>query len=260
MNVRSQRIPAHIPRDRVVDFDIVNDTALTFDPFKRLAEVKARAPSVCYSPFSGGQWLVFGRDEIQRVLTETDSFTSAHLGVPRGPDPGMLPLGLDPPAHAPWRHMLLKHLGPAAVAQWEPFVRDRAIAVIGALEGATACEFVRTVAVPMPVSIFMKIMGLPPELFDEYRALGLKALRPPEEDPMGRLDVQRRIVAILSGLIAERRRKPEDDLISKLLGERIEGRALSPRELLSVSFSIFLGGGDFVTTAMTYGIRHLAID
>lgn len=260
MNLPGQRVPAHVPRDRVVDFDIVNDTGLTFDPFKRLAEVRAGSPSVCYSSFGLGQWLVFGRDEIQRVLTETATFTSAHLGVPRGPDPGVIPLGLDPPYHAPWRQMLLKYLGPGPVSKLEPFVRSQAERVTSDLHGAAACDFVNATSAPMSFTIFMTIMGLPLEHFDEYRRLGLKALRPPEEDPWGRTMAQRRIVAELSSLLEARRRQPRNDLLTKLLGEQIDGRPLTPRELMSVCFLLFIGGVDSVNTAMALGIRDLAID
>jgi cytochrome P450 len=112
----------------------------------------------------------------------------------------------------------------------------------------------------MPVSIFMLIMGLPLERFDEFRALATTALTPPESgfDPQAQMPVHRQIMGILNELLEARRREPRDDLVSKLLTEKVHDRPLSQPELMSICFLLFLAGLDTVTNAMTYGIRHLA--
>ena len=114
----------------------------------------------------------------------------------------------------------------------------------------------------MPVSVFMVMMGLPLERFDEFRRLVMLMLTPREEgdDLAARAGAFGEIASALNALIAERRRSPRDDLVSKLLAEEIGGRPLSHKELMSISFLLFIAGLDTVTNAMTYGMRHLARD
>ncbi|MDE2462533.1 MAG: cytochrome P450 [Alphaproteobacteria bacterium] len=262
-------IPAHVPADRVIDFDIMNDPALRYDVFKRIKEIRDGAPTVCYTPRNGGHWMVFGREEIQRVLSEAPTFSSKALGGRRDADgepiqtgPVFIPLSLDPPEHAPWRHLLLKYFGPAQVRGLEPFVRDWAERLIGKLDGRTSCDFLKDVAEPMPISVFMEQMGLPLERFDEFRALVMAALTPPAEgeDPTASMANHMRIMGVLADLIEARKLNPMDDLVSKLLADNIQGRPIAHEEMMSLCFLLFLAGLDTVTNAMAYGMRHLAAD
>ncbi|MDB5425919.1 MAG: hypothetical protein JWQ29_3335 [Phenylobacterium sp.] len=253
-------IPAHIPADRVVDFDITDSPALGAEVHGGIREARDRFPRVAYTPRNGGHWLVYGRDNLQRVLSETETFSSRQLTLQPVDSPmKMIPLQLDPPDHAPYRHLLLKHLGPKEIKALEPFVRSWAERLIAPLAGQAECDFVKAVAEPMPVSVFMEIMGLPMERFDEFRGLAVAALDPhtPADQRMG---LHGQIFAVLGELIQARTAEPRDDLVSKLLAERLEGRPLSSEELFSIGYLLFLAGLDTVTNAMTYGMRHVAAD
>lgn len=251
-------IPDHVPADRVLDFDVYHDPALSQDVHKRIAEIRRGAPNVCYTPRNGGHWLVFGRDELQRVLSGIPAFSSRQLTLqPMGEGQKMIPLSLDPPEHAPYRHLLLKYLGPKEIRQLEPFVRDWAERLITKLEGRTSCDFIREVAEPMPVSVFMVLMGLPLERFDEFRGLAVAALNP-GTDPAKRPELHMKIFGVIAEIIQARTVEPRDDLVSHLLADKIDGRPLTQEEMFSICFLLFLAGLDTVTNAMGYGMRHLA--
>jgi cytochrome P450 len=254
------RIPPHVPRDRVVDFDITESPSLDAEVHGAIRSARDRFPSVAYTPRNGGHWLVYGRDNLQRVLSETETFSSKQLSLQPVDSPmKMIPLQLDPPEHAPYRHLLLKHLGPKEIRGMEPFIRSWAEQMIAPLETATSCDFVKAVAEPMPVSVFMVTMGMPLERFDEFRGLAVAALDPhtPPEERMG---LHGRIFAVIGELIQARAADPRDDLVSKLLAERLDGRPLNQEELFSICYLLFLAGLDTVTNAMAYGMRHVAGD
>jgi cytochrome P450 len=251
-------VPSHVPADRVIDFDLSKDRALKFDPFKRLEEIRAGSPRLAYTTGNGGHWLAFGRDDIQTVLSDGEAFSSAHLGGAAGP--GFIPLSIDPPDHGRWRLLLLKYLGPAQIRALEPTVRAWSERMVAKLAGAATCDFLKAYAEPIPVSVFMVVMGLPLERFDEFRGLVMRALTPLEEgeDMAVRAPIHGQIMGILNQLIEDRRREPRDDLVSKLIVEQVDGREITHPELLSICYLLFLAGLDTVTNAMTYGIRHLA--
>ena len=259
-------VPAHVPHHLVVDFDACNDAAMKDNVFERLDGLRREAPPIAWSPYNGGHWMVFGEEDIQTVLSTPEDFTTAHLSDAARTQggPPMIPLGLEPPEHGPWRNVLVKYFGPTRIKQLESVVRKRAEDLISAVAKKKRCEFVSEVAEPMPITIFMEIMGLPLERFPEFRALALRILDPeglydPAEQE-ARAGVNAQVMQMLSEVIAARHAEPKDDLVSALIGESVKGRPIAPEELLSMCYVLFLGGLDTVTNAMSFGIRYLALD
>ncbi|MDB5430141.1 MAG: hypothetical protein JWP35_1257 [Caulobacter sp.] len=243
----------------IIDFDVFRDEGLHADAHARLAELREASPPVVWTPRNGGHWVVFDREALETVLTDTDRFSSSRLSVsPDAPSVPMIPLSLDPPAHAPYRNLLLSHLGPKEVRKLEPFVRAWAERLIAPLASRTSCEFIGDVAAPLPVSVFMDMMGLPLERRDEFRGYALTAISSGDDAARGAAHQQ--IVMALAQLIGERRASPKDDLISALVFDEIDGRPLADHELMSICFLLFLAGLDTVTNAMAFGMRHLAGD
>src|SRR5690606_32855578 len=128
------------------------------------------------------------------------------------------------------------------IRELESAIRATAEKLIAPLADQGSCDFVKTVAEPMPISIFMELMGLPFERFAEFRDLALRVVS--ASDTTG--EASGRIVGILSELIAARAREPRNDLVSALLAERINGQPIGGADLMSICFVLFLGGLDTV--------------
>lgn len=251
-------VPAHVPANLVVDFDAMGDAGLKADLFKRLAEIRDSAPPIAWSPRNGGHWMLFREKDIVTALADPATFSSEFINlgsVERG-GPAMIPIGFDPPEHTPWRMLVMKFFGPARIRALEADIRKTAEKLIAPLAGERDCEFVKSVAEPMPISIFMTLMGLPFERFAEFRELAVCVVS--ASDTTG--EATGRIVGILSELIAERRVNPRDDLVSALIAEQVNGQPIGFPELISICFVLFLGGLDTVTNAMTFGVRFLAME
>lgn len=257
------RVPDHVPASLVIDFDATNDMGLKFDIFRRMEELRSIAPPIAYSPYSGGHWMLFRDADIRHVLSDPDHFSTSMFGADfnKGAPP-MIPLCLDPPEHLPWRMVLAKHLTPAKMRRLEPLIRQVTEDLVKPLVGRKSCDFYKAVAELIPISIFMGMMGLPPERSDEFRKLALQVVTPEglERQSQATADANAEIVRILSELIEQRRREPGDDLVSALIKERVRGEPIAAPELLALSYILFLAGLDTVVNAMTFGMRHLAMD
>jgi len=264
-SLRTQ-VPSHVPPELVIDFNICDDGGMKQDVFQRLDALRKDAPPIAYSPYNGGHWMLFRETDIQTALTTPDRFTTAHLNkfITAAIGAPFIPLGLEPPEHGAWRNVLIRYLGPAKIKQLEASVRVRAEELIGAVADKRQCDFVSDVAVPMPITIFMELMGLPLEWFPEFRALAVRILDPEGlYDPAqadDRAAANGRVMQMLSEVIAERRAEPKHDLVSALIAEAVRGVPISPQELLAVCYVLFLGGLDTVTNAMCFGMRYLALD
>ncbi|HZV08555.1 MAG TPA: cytochrome P450, partial [Novosphingobium sp.] len=119
-----------------------------------------------------------------------------------------------------------------------------------------ACDFTEILGAGFPVSVFMELMGMPLDRFEEFRGIVLEYFS--NITPERRGQVQERIFAVMRELFDEKRRHPADDLASALLGEEVRGRPLTQEELESMGFLLFLGGLDTVANALTFSIRNLA--
>lgn len=257
-------VPSHVPEELVIDFDACNDPGLKFDIFTRINELRASTPPIAYSPYNGGHWMLFRQRDILATLQDSEHFSNRHISagsVAQG-GPEFIPLGMDPPEHGPWRLLLMKYFGPAAVRKFEISTRQKAEELIIALKDAPNCNFVPAVAEPMPISIFMELMGLPYERFPEFRSLAIQILNPDglynpaNQEAMA--IANGKIIAILTELIVARSQNPQDDLVSALIRETVNGQPIGGSELMSICYVLFLGGLDTVTNAMSFGIRYLA--
>lgn len=109
---------------------------------------------------------------------------------------------------------------------------------------------------PLPVYVFMDMMGLPIGKFGVFREIVIEWFATPNGDR--RQEIAGMILGHLRETIAERRTEPQEDLISSLIGESVDGRLLSQHEIESMSFLLFLAGLDTVANAAGFMFARLA--
>jgi cytochrome P450 len=111
--------PAHVPPVRCRDFDIYQPLREGLDfhaSWKALQD--EGLPDVIWTPRNGGHRIVLRGPLVSRVLSDYAHFSNHTVLVPKetaGAAYRLLPLSLDPPAHAPFRNLLSNGLSPRAV-------------------------------------------------------------------------------------------------------------------------------------------------
>jgi cytochrome P450 len=171
----------------------------------------------------------------------------------------MIPLNLDPPEHLPFRMVLMRHFDPKSIRAMEPNIRTWANRLIDSCINDGKCEFGEQIGAAFPVSVFMQLMGYPLERFEEFRQI-VHDFFSPEISPAARVEVQNKIIGIVAEYFEMRRKEPKDDLVSKLVREKVKDRPLTTDELNSIGFLLFLAGLDTVANTLTFTFNHLAQD
>jgi cytochrome P450 len=171
----------------------------------------------------------------------------------------MLPIGVDPPQHTMYRAPLNQPLSAKAVAGLETAIRDMTNELIDKVLGAGRCDFFSDIAEPLPVTLFMKLAGMPTDRLAEFRHLATQATSS-TVDAATREATFKSIAGILAQTIKSRQEKREDDLVSRLLDVNLNGRNPTFHEMLGYSITLFLGGLETVVNALSFGVRHLARD
>jgi cytochrome P450 len=258
------KLPAHVPPELVYEYDIAMDPRLLEDPHARMRSLIREAPPIFFSPFNGGQWMVTRKKTIVDMTTNPEVFSSGVLdvsGEQKGPQPGLklIPIGMDPPEHTAYRAPLNQLLSTKAVAGFETAIRAMTNELIDKVLGAGRCDFLSAIAEPLPVTLFMKLVGMPTNRLAEFRELAAQAASA-TVDPETRAGTFKHIAGILAEVIKTRQEKREDDLLSHLLDANINGRNPTFHEMLGYSVLLFLAGLDTVVNALSFGVRHLARD
>jgi len=251
-------LPAHVPPTLVRDFDAFGDQRLIDDPFGLFREMANTYPSVFYSTRHGGHWVVTGRQAVEEALSNSDTFGSGVMAIPNVDAPAMfIPVQLDPPSHTLYRTMLNPMFRPAAIWKLENEVRAFARDLIDAVKDRGECEFVDTIALPLPVLIFMRQMDLPEHRYQQFAAWVRELLT--GQTQQQRDDGSAKIIEYIRSVVMEREADANGDWVRKLLAAEVEGRPLDrEREVWPICNLLFVGGLDTVKNGLSHMMRALS--
>jgi len=175
---------------------------------------------------------------------------------------------LDPPRHMELRHMFDQAFRPGRISELDPFVEDLANRLFDDIMSECRCDWVQTLAIPLPLYTIGKQMGVPEEDMPKIKAwtdawaqrLGL--MQTPEErlwSARKEVEAQQYFQPIFERL----RRHPEDTLLSDLVNKEVPewGRTLTDNELHSEMMAdFFVGGSETTTNALAAGLVALVED
>jgi len=266
-------VPAHIPPAAVYDFDMRFDPGLLANPHARLAEIVRDAPPVFWTPRNGGRWIAMGYQETFDIARDTETFSSAYMppeqmaammammpkDMPR--IPMAVPITMDPPQHGLYRSPLQKTFGPRAAIALTEEIRALCDQLLDAVVDQGHCDFIPAVAEPLPVTVFLRMMGLPVDRLADFRELVHEFLANTLTDNlMGSAGVMRKVADAMLPYILERKDDPRDDIISLLWATEIEGQPMTLELMEDYAVLLFVAGLDTVINGMGFAIRHLAQD
>jgi cytochrome P450 len=257
---RTFEVPAHVPADLVRDWEFRTAPGAEEDPFRALAALRD-GPQIVWSPHvQHGMpgWVVTRHALIFEIAQDTEAFvTRGQSGFSQlmGEDWDMIPLEKDGAEHLAFRTLMNPVFAPRQVARIEANAREVAERLVAEMAARDGCELMGAFAYPFPVSVFLSLMGLP--LDDAPRFLdwahGLL-----HETGQARVDAAFAIRGYLARVIAERRARPTDDLVSLAVTGRVQGRGLTDEEVMGIAFLLFVAGLDTVASVLGFIFKHLA--
>ncbi|MGW1586337.1 cytochrome P450 [Streptomyces sp. NPDC002386] len=247
------------------------DPAFVADPYPAYAELRARGRVIRYEPTD--QWLVPHHADVSALLrdrrlgrTYRHRFTHEEFGRTAPPaehepfhvlnDHGML--DLEPPDHTRIRRLVSKAFTPRTVERLRPYVHRLADDLVAGLVEAGGGDLLADVAEPLPVAVIAEMLGVP-EADRAYlrpwsaAICGMYELNPSEETAASAVRASREFSAYLSELIAVRRERPGDDLISGLIAAHDEGDRLTEQEMVSTAVLLLNAGHEATVNATVNG-------
>jgi cytochrome P450 len=249
--------------------------AFVADPYAAYARLRATGRAIPFAPT--GQWLVPHHADVtaalrDRRLGRTYRHRFSHEEFGRRPPPpehepfhtlndqGML--DLEPPDHTRIRALVSKAFTPRTVERLAPTVHRLAGELVAGLVADGGGDLVARVAEPLPVAVIAETLGIPeadrPALRPWSAAIcGMYELNPSEETARAAVRASVEFSEYLRGLIAERRRRPGEDLISGLIAAHEEENRLSEQEMVSTCVLLLNAGHEATVNATGNGWRAL---
>lgn len=242
-------IPAHVPAELVRDIGLTTGAEFLAAPHAFMAKLHETHPPIFYSvnPVAGNAWATIKHEDAFFALRHSEYFTTAGATpFPRDPNNYFyfIPLEIDPPDHRKYRGILDPIFSPAGVAKLEGYMAKLANDLIDDFIDKGECEFTKDFGRPLPVSIFLDLMGLPQEMRDTFVGWAVDLLH--SQDRMAAGMAMRGIESYLAGVIAEKTAKPDDAVISTIVHSRPGGVPLTEREIFGFTFFLFIAGLDTV--------------
>lgn len=219
-------------------------------------------------PDGPGYWVVTKYEDLRHVSTKPAIFSSARGGTnifdldPEGlRHIQSLLINMDPPEHVKHRRLVQKGFTPRQVKPLEPRIRELCGKLIDQLVHRDECELVADLAAELPMQVICEMMGVPFEdrhlLYDlSNRLIGFDDpdFQTSEED--GKIAAAE-MYAYAQKLATERREKPADDLVSKLINAEVDGKKLTDHEFNCFFLLLVLAGNETTRTATTHGVHLL---
>jgi cytochrome P450 len=175
-------------------------------------------------------------------------------------------LGMDGDEHRRLRGLVSKAFTPRASARMErtiDMVISELIDQVAQGDRVGRCDFVTDIARPYPIPIICALLGAPPEDWEQFSLWAediFKIVRL-DSNLLDEQDVVMRawdeFDAYIDDMIAERRSRLTDDLISELIRAQDGGDRLSNAEMRMLAFSILSAGTDTTRNQLAASMHAL---
>jgi unspecific monooxygenase len=169
-------------------------------------------------------------------------------------------LELEPPEHTRLRGLVNRAFVSRQVERLAP--RIAALAQRLSDQLAPGDDLIERFCTPIPVAIIAELIGAPVEdsarLLDwSHKMVAMYQFGPTRADEDAAAQAAREFAAYVRALAAERRRRPREDLISRLIAAESEGGRLSEDEMVATVVLLLNAGHEATVHALGNGLKAL---
>jgi len=246
--------------DRFVD-------AVPHDVFQRL---RNEAPVHFHRERNGGPgfWTVSKYHDLITVSKDNRTFSSYRGGTnifdlseEQLAEVRSIMLNMDPPAHSKYRKLVSQVFVVRIISALEPHVRELASRIIDDVVERGECDFVTEIAAELPLQVIAEFLGVPHDerkkLFEwSNKLIGFDDPEFQNSMDEGRMAAME-IYMYANQLAAQRRERPESDIVTRLLQGEVDGERLTEQEFDSFFLLLAIAGNETTRNLISGGMLAL---
>jgi cytochrome P450 len=233
-------------------------------PHAYYARLRREAPIIRWEQIDS--WVLARYEDVRAVLRDPKQWSSfritSRVARPDQHREEVAPLGTltmltaDPPDHSRLRKLLDRDFTPGKIALLAPHVQEITDRLLAGAADRDTFDVAEDLAVPLPVTVIAELLGIPPEQGAQFKRWSDAATEPFRPDMTTEQEAERNaeIVAFRTYLleqIEEKRRRPTDDFIGRLVQARDAEERLSDDELLAAVNILLLAGNETTTNLIS---------
>ncbi|WP_020497493.1 cytochrome P450 [Sciscionella marina] len=214
-----------------------------------------RARGVTYSAEHGGFWVLSRYADVRAALRDPATFSSAGgIRIPAIGTGRSIPIEFDPPLHTDYRKLFTARITSRSVRAMTPFLTDLINGLVDGYHENGGGDFVRQVALPMPLAVLEEVVGFQPDTISQLRELTEDSWHQITERSLD--EARSQLCAVIRAEIARHRSHLPDDYLTELLAARVDGRPVTDDELERVLLTFAIAGHETTTNAAGW-LAHL---
>ncbi|HYD62158.1 MAG TPA: cytochrome P450 [Noviherbaspirillum sp.] len=241
------------------------------NPYPCYEALRENGPVHWSEEFCGGAWLLTDYEDVSYALSSPNFSCLRAGGWANSGDQGTgnqlrrfkkifcrSLLFLDGRQHARLRKATNAAFKPALVRLLRPMITDAVEALINKMETDEQTDFVESFARQLPTTIITRMLGVPESdrarfyQWSEQLARFIGAPTPSLEFALEAQDGLLSLADYFQELIAEKRERPAEDLVSALIAAEAQGQVLTTKELLAQCCTLLFAG--YETTRNLLGV------
>ena len=159
-------------------------------------------------------------------------------------------LAMDDPGHLRLRTLVSKGFTPRRVREFEARVLELTREHLDTALQSDSFDFIAEFAGKLPMDVISELVGVPVADRERLRALADEVMHRQDgvaDVPMSAIEASMQLLVYYADMVAQRRRKPTDDLTSALLQAEIGGDRLGDDEIMAFLFLMVVAGNETTT-------------
>jgi cytochrome P450 len=211
-------------------------------------------------------WALTRHDDIAEALRTEGTYSNSYgVAIEKsawGPTAYkvMSILGMDPPRQKRLRSLVSRGFTPRRVHDLLPRIQDLTDRYLGECLEMGSFDWIADFAGKLPMDVISEMMGVPEEDRAEVRRQADIVVH--REDgvydvPPAGAEASLWLVVYYQDMVAQRRRRPTDDLTSALIEAEIDGERLSDDDVIAFLFLMVVAGNETTTKLLGHAAFHL---
>ena len=241
------------------------------DPYSRYARLRDSDP---VHKTAIGAWVLTRHRAVAAVLSDhrqSVEFRRASaeiqglfqsVAADRTERDGRTMLSSDPPTHTRLRKLVSKAFTPRAIRELEGRVAELVDEALDGVEDDGEMDVIGDLAFPLPFTVISEMLGMPTQRRDELREWSGAVVKMLDPIAMGdevskAVAASEKMDAYIAEVIADKRKRPADDMLTALISAEEAGDQLTPEELQYQVSLLYIAGHETTVNLIGNGVLAL---
>jgi len=210
-----------------------------------LEELRRHGPVVPVKYLGAPVWAILDHAELNQAFSDLEHFDPGDgYRIISAPSMGLTIQTMSGDEHRANRGAVSALFLPLKVRSYvEDLIEPIAHELMDRIEGQREVEFVQGFSRPFPFTVITRLLGIPVADEAHFLEWAVKLIDFPW-DPEGALRAKAGFDSYMQAIIDDRRRRPTDDFVSRLIAVEYEGQKLDDERILSFFRMLFPAGSD----------------